>query len=84
MIEKDDWRLNGQEDYLAGKALYFRKWVTLNKEWDHEHCEFCWAKISEYPDTLHEGYTTEDGYYWICPECFHDFKELFQWKLTDE
>ena len=84
MIEKDDWRLRGQEAYLARRTLYLRKWVTIKKEWDHEHCEFCWDKISEFPDTLHEAYTTEDNGYWICPECFHDFKEQFQWTLADE
>ena len=31
MIDKDDWRLRGQEDYLSGKALYFRKWKAPRK-----------------------------------------------------
>ena len=79
MIDKDDWRLSGQENYLSGKALYFRKWKAPKKEWDHDHCEFCWEKFSDYPDTLHEGYTTEDNYYWICPTCYNDFKEMFKW-----
>ena len=83
MIDKDDWRLRGQEDYLSGKALYFRKWKAPKKEWDHDHCEFCWEKFSDYPDTLHEGYTTEDNYYWICPACYNDFKEMFKWKEND-
>ena len=30
MIDKDDWRLRGQEDYLSGKTLYFRKWKENN------------------------------------------------------
>ena len=77
MIEKDDWRLRGQEDYLLGENLYFRKWKAPKKEWDHDHCEFCWDKFSDYPDTLHEGYTTEDNYNWICQTCYDDFKEMF-------
>ena len=83
MIDKDDWRLRGQEDYLSGKSLYFRKWKSPKKEWDHDHCEFCWEKFSDYPNTLHEGYTTEDNYYWICPTCYNDLKEMFKWKDND-
>lgn len=83
MIEKDDWRLRGQEKYLSGKTLYFRKWAAPRKEWDHDHCEFCWEKFSDFPDTLHEGYTTEDNYHWICPNCYNDFKEMFKWKFTE-
>lgn len=84
MVEKDDWRLRGQEDYLLGKTLYFRKWKAPKKDLDHYHCEFCWDKFSEYPDTLHEGYTTEENYYWICPTCYNDFKEMFQWKDAEK
>ncbi len=84
MVDKNDWRLRWQEDYLLGKTLYFRKWRTLKKEWDHDHCEFCWDKFSDYPDTLHEGYTTENNGYWICQKCYNDFKEMFNWKTIDE
>ncbi len=84
MIEEDDWRLlRGQEDYLSGKTLYFRKWKAPSEELDHDHCEFCWDKFSDYPDTLHEGYTTEDNCYWICQTCYDDFKEMFKWKEPD-
>ncbi len=84
MIGKDDWRLRNQEDYLLGKALYLRKWKPLKEEWDHDHCEFCWNKFSNLPDTLHEGYTTEDRCYWICPNCYNDFKIMFKWEIGNE
>ena len=29
----------------------------------------------ELSDALHEGYTTENNYYWICGKCFEDFKD---------
>lgn len=77
MIDKDDWRLHGQEAYLLGKTFCLCKYP---KESDHDHCEFCWEKFSNFPNTLHEGYTTKDHYYWICPDCYNDFKELFKWK----
>ena len=33
------------------------------------------------PNVLQEGYTTEDGYHWICPTCFNDFREHFGWQI---
>ena len=30
MVDKNDWRLNGQEEYLFGETLYFRKWDMSN------------------------------------------------------
>ena len=79
MIEKNDWRLTGQEKYLKGKKLIFAKWHPRNDRNDHDHCEFCWAKFGDFPDALHEGYTTEDMYPWVCPECYEDFKMDFEW-----
>ena len=81
MLEKEDWRLTDQEEYLLKKTLYLRKWRTPSAGWDHDHCEFCGETFSEFPDTLHEGYTTADGYDWICKQCFADFKERFQWTV---
>ncbi len=83
MIEPNDWRLNGQEKYLSGETLHLRKMTPSRKDWDHEHCEFCWEKISPNDGDIHEAYTTSDEYYWICPECFEDFKETFDFKLSE-
>ena len=83
MVEKDDWRLQGQEDYLAGVTLFWKKWKAQSLTWDHDHCEFCWEKFSEFPETLHEGYTTKDDKHWICPECFSDFKDMYQWTVDN-
>lgn len=74
-----DWRLTGQERYLKGATLRRRRWTLQTPEWDHDHCEFCWAK---FPDELPEGYATEDSYRWICEQCFTDFREMFEWKLV--
>jgi hypothetical protein len=41
------------------------------------------------PDALTEGYTTTaehehgDGYHWICPSCFNDFAERFEWRVVE-
>ena len=47
---------------------------------DHEHCEFCLEKISNYPNTIHDAYCTEDEYHWVCDNCYNDFKTRFNWK----
>jgi hypothetical protein len=80
-----DWRLQGQEKYLAGVELTWRSYRRFqNPNWDHDHCEFCWAKfaVEDLPDVLHAGYCTLDGYRWVCKSCFEDFRGRFQWKLV--
>ena len=72
MVDLNDWRLQGQEKYLKGKTLFFKHYSESKyPEWDHDHCEFCWAIFSlTIDDALKEGYCTEDTYRWICPACF--------------
>ena len=84
--QDDDWRLTGQEADLQGVVLRRLQYPTRanQPEWDHDHCEFCWAKFSMDPriaDALTAGYATLDEYYWICDGCFSDFRERFKWKL---
>jgi hypothetical protein len=78
MIEKDDWRLVNQWDYLSNKNLYRKKYVQTSETWDHDHCKFCHETIS---DPTKYYYCTEDEYYWICEECYNDFKNMFNWHL---
>lgn len=91
-MDASDWRLRGQEDCLMGAELIHKSFKSdlpkvlmpdedLRQYNDHEHCEFCFAKISENDEDLHEGYCTRDKYHWICPKCFEDFKNEFAWKL---
>jgi len=82
-----DWRLQGQEKYLKGVTLVPRRYrrSAPNPNWDHDHCEFCWAKFMvEDAHGLHHGYATHDDYRWICEKCFEDFKSMFEWKVVDE
>jgi hypothetical protein len=84
MVEIDDWRLNGQEDYLTGETLFYKNYVDRKTKTDHDHCEFCFTKFSDnYPDTLQAGYATADDYRWICPSCFEDFRDMFQFKVKN-
>jgi hypothetical protein len=87
MANAPDWRLRGQEKYLAGATLVHRPYrrYVANPDWDHGHCAFCWAKfmVENRPDVLHEGYATKDNYFWICDRCFQDFREQFRWTVDD-
>lgn len=93
-MNKNDWRIRDQEEYLMGVPLKKKKFksnlpypleknIDPHKFNDHEHCIFCFIKISEYPGDLHEGYCTLNEYTWICPECYEDFKDDFHWKLVE-
>lgn len=88
MVADDDWRLQGQERYLARAILIRRSYrpYPANPRWDHDHCEFCWAKftVEDEPDALHEGYSTEDEYRWVCERCVADFQDRFEWTLKSE
>lgn len=79
----DDWRVSGQEKYLLGAVLTRQKYHAPRIGWDHDHCDFCWSKFSESTaeDTLQEGYTTSDKSHWICPQCFSDFRDSFEFRL---
>ena len=82
----NDWRLQGQERYLSGETLHWRTWHETRPGWDHDHCEFCWAKFTDsdkVPDALHEGYATDDEYRWICATCAKDFASRFDFKLIN-
>lgn len=83
MREENDWRLQGQARYLSGVELGWQEYREYRAGWDHDHCEFCAAKFSEsLPDTLRGGYATLDRYRWVCKECFDDFRDLFNWRVT--
>lgn len=62
----------------TGKGGEFLEGEKIRHFW-HEHCEFCWEKATT--DTACTFYCTEDLYYWICEECFRDFRETFRWQL---
>jgi len=79
-----DWRLHGQERFLEGVSLSKKKYLAYREGWDHDHCEFCGVKFSELEEDLNEGYVSADNYYWICEECFIDFRDRFHWKLVSD
>lgn len=80
----DDWRRRGQERYLRGAMLFAREYRPYRIGWEHDHCEFCGAKFSYLEGELRSGYTTDDGYHWICTQCFNDFRVEFGWRVDGE
>jgi hypothetical protein len=73
MPAADDWRRRGQDAYLHRARLTWRRYQALSTEWEHEHCDFCWAKFldADYADIHREqleadpeiqpGYTEAPG-----------------------
>ena len=88
--ESEDWRLTTARD-LAGVTLRWAGWHRPSQEWDHDHCAGCFVKFMEedFPDVLHEGWTTRDDWpwgpeaEWVCPECFEDLKPILGWKAEE-
>jgi hypothetical protein len=90
----DDWRLQGQERFLQGASFVRKPYRASSDTWEHDHCDFCTRKFVESAtgqsdDVATEGYAAigrgpngEDDYYWVCDECFADFRERFEWKVA--
>lgn len=81
MVDKDDWRLCGQEEELMDARLVKKEYRMPSETWDHDHCVFCWDKFSEREEDLHEGYCVVGRNRWICQQCFCDFKDMFRWTV---
>lgn len=83
MTMNDNWRLHGQEAYLCGVTLVRQPWEPSDHLNDHDHCEFCWARFSRGAADLHDGYSTEHRFRWVCATCFSDFRKQFGWKVKE-
>lgn len=81
MLDKNDWRLTNQMNYLSDKKLFHTTYKSNSENWDHDHCDFCMENIDA---TTGYAYCTTDNYHWICEDCFNDFHEMFKWKVIAE
>jgi hypothetical protein len=83
-VEGQDWRLHGQELYLAGARLHSAAHRAPSERGAHDHCEFCNGKLSGQAgdDVVATGWLTEDRYRWICDVCFADFRESLGFVVT--
>jgi hypothetical protein len=86
MHPEQDWRVDNCK-ILKGVVLRRKKYSAPRKDWDHDHCLACWAKLAEFdgPEILHEGYATTAeskwgaDYHWICPTCFTELRDVMNW-----
>jgi hypothetical protein len=90
----DDWRLIGQERFLHGATFVHKPYRAWSATWEHDHCDFCTRKFVEdasghSEDVATAGYAAlgrgpdgRDDYYWVCDDCFADFRGRFDWKLA--
>lgn len=74
-----DWRLRNQKEFLDHKKLFKTHYYQPRTDWEHDHCSFCWEKFTSFDQI---GYCTEDYYWWICEECFNDFRRTFSWEVV--
>ncbi len=81
-IVGQEWYLWAYEKktYLHNKVLNYKQFLCSNSE--HEHCEICWARFSNYIEDLHIGYYEEESQSWICCKCFDELKSFFGWKTS--
>jgi hypothetical protein len=86
MKPQDNWRLFGQDQYLQGLELAFRQYSSSPHSHPSAHCEFCSREFAEFatgPDVVTEGYSSHNGFRWICRICFDDFRDEFKWRVTE-
>ncbi len=62
-VSSTDGRFERLKDF-KGRTFHFAKYKAPSDDWNHDHCNGCWAKFAEYggPDILHEGYVHAEPY----------------------
>jgi hypothetical protein len=88
----EDWRLENLKmlPRLRGVGWVKKPYTAYRPGWDHDHCAACNKTLAEPgiegADVVHEGHAIaadyEKGadYYWVCAECFRDFKDEMRWR----
>lgn len=51
----------GQERYLLGAPLTWKRYQALSAEWEHEHCEFCFGTFIDRNYSLQAAETLGSG-----------------------
>jgi len=80
---REDWRIMGQEGYLAHKRLQHRKFDRALCVEDYDSCEFCFSKFDKDPKHPLSAFFCPEKKVWICEECYNDFKEHFDWTVEE-
>ncbi len=95
MQDREQYWYPGAEQGWVGARFRHKQYYRWSKNWDHDHCNFCWAVFEDpndpnrAPDSLREGYAqaaTEshpDDYEWVCDVCFAAFKDRCAWQVIE-
>ncbi len=85
MIDINDWRLRGQDEYMQNEVFEYVRF-TLERDGGHAHCEFCWHKFMEDSNAISDcsdsGYRSVSGKHWVCGACFADFRDMLHWTVA--
>ena len=82
MIQKDDWRLMNDVEYLKNKEINPTDGEELAKNAPYlKECIFCWEKVRD--NFRQWWYLPTDMSCCICEECYNDFKDMFNWRKLD-
>ncbi len=75
-VQRDLW--------FAGRVLYLRRWEDSFAQHAFGHCAYCQGSFSTTDGNLHEGYTSEDSFHWVCPACFAKHRSRLGWKAAQQ
>ena len=82
-LRRKRYRARSQSDEHEHCEFCWAKFMDPNCSESHR------LFIARHPDVLTEGYTTTrehrdgDDSHWVCPTCFDDFAEEFDWRLEE-
>jgi len=66
-------RLKYCKDVIKDKNFKLMKWKLNDKNWTHDHCDFCGKHISDKNESKNEAYINKNED-WFCKECFNKYK----------
>lgn len=82
MVEKDDWRLLNDVDYLKRASVHPTDGEEISGHAPHlKWCIFCLEPVRNNPHQW--WFVPADLSCCICEECYNNFKDNFEWRELD-
>ena len=82
MIEKDDWHLLNEVEYLKNKEINPTDGQNIIKHVNYlKKCIFCYEEVQDTP--YQWWFIPKDLSCCICEVCYKDFKKIFNWIQLD-
>lgn len=75
------WCVEEADNNMRNHVLLKVKFSDRLTETEHEYCEFCMARFGNVNKDFKEGYRTQNYYYWVCEDCFDEYKEEYHWTV---